>query len=595
MCICVTCLPAYERSELVASKADLIIRVSNGAAFVKAIKESALGQLWRRPEMKAFLNNRSLEEALIKDFFTAEDMPPAKQAQAVALDREILSLFKGEIVVGFKFPETGEEVDFFALVEMDDAAYKKSRLLSRQENDLSGRNTDYRYSRFQGVELVREIEKGKKGEEVEWSAFYGSTFINGSDRAWMEQCIVRLKEELPRTPRVIPCVQVWLPEGTMDKIIKMQDKQQRMVEQGISAEEGALPPQEAGTFELLKAFGLTGGGKIFFEFKFAPHFAESSLRVACRAPGKGIWAMFSKTPVPRRHALAYVPADAVTYSVLRPDLQTFWKELPAILSTLDPQGAVNLRMGLDYFSRLLQIDIDRDIIANLDSLLTYYSRLEDGKSVTLYAWQLRNPRAVEKTLAKLFAEGSWLRISLQETFELLNLQEHKVYSINIPRFTPLAERGNSQNSPPLTYDSFAVAIAAGDLIFGRLGLVRSHINGSRDGKAGREFYRSPTFSRMVKRVPDTAIIYSISDVSQWLGVIVNVLKKSSRPPVSFDIEGYTPPEPGPLDVYLNNLGYDKLPPVSFLRSFFGPWVFYSCFSGREFTFKLEFHNPGGTK
>ena len=45
-------LYGYERSELMEPKAVIAFRISNGKAFLKAIRESPLGKLWNSPEMK---------------------------------------------------------------------------------------------------------------------------------------------------------------------------------------------------------------------------------------------------------------------------------------------------------------------------------------------------------------------------------------------------------------------------------------------------------------------------------------------------------------------------------------------------------------
>jgi hypothetical protein len=151
----------------------------------------------------------------------------------------------------------------------------------------------------------------------------------------------------------------------------------------------------------------------------------------------------------------------------------------------------------------------------------------------------------------------------------------------------------------------------GDLVFGRLGLLRSYITGSRDDVASRKFYKSPLYTRLIQRVPDNAIGYGFSDITQWLEPAMNLFKTAGQrfktpplpqpqqpqpPPAGEEIPGEAPepaPKPGPFDDFFNGLKFDRLPASEFLRSFFGPWISYYQFNGEELVVIWEFHNPTG--
>ena len=97
------------------------------------------------------------------------------------------------------------------------------------------------------------------------------------------------------------------------------------------------------------------------------------------------------------------------------DREGFWRNISAVQA------------------RIITIDLDirRDIIENLGTLLTTYTRLDGIEEKNLWAWQLLDSRAMEKTLARLFAETSWLRLNLKDVFRLLDVEGHPIYSFNI--------------------------------------------------------------------------------------------------------------------------------------------------------------------
>jgi hypothetical protein len=590
-------------------KAHIVFRISNGEAFLEAIKDSPYGKLWNSPEMKPFLNNQSLEHALIKSMFLNQVKPSAVD-EALELNRKILSMLKGEVIAGFEMKESDKykyqdkDSEFFALAEMNESDYKKIQELFLLESKVIGEKAISHRHTFQEVELIQNItidtndnveadgnaDIDDKGEKSDWMAFYGNTFINTSNRQWVEQCIVRLKKELPQNPMGPPVFQIWLPDGFINHLVeKKQEK------------ENVGPPDSATIF---RALGLDMLGKVSFEWKMSPLCSEIHLHVRNKGGKKGLWTVLSKDPVPRSLFLGYVPEDVLSYQIIRLNIHAFWQEIPSMLDTFGPQASAQFNMGLTAASQMLQVDIERDIVANLDTVLTSYSQLEGIQDVSLYAWQLRNSMAMEKTLGKLFAEGSWLRRMMKDNFECLDLQEHKVYSFKIPQYQKPPGETTPKNLPVVKPVSYGITIVDGDLVFGRLNLIRSFIHGSQDTRTGRKFYQSPLFTQMIQRVPDNAVGYGFSDITQWIKPAVNFFKSigrkaQSQPPSDEENETIgigkgkpgKSPKPDPLDNFFKNLKYDRLPSPEFLRSFFGPWMSYYQFNGKEFIVKWEFHNP----
>jgi len=616
-------LPAadyLQRSDLVDKNVDIVIRVSNGADFMKALDDSSYGKLWNSPEMKPFLNNQVLGDALIKSILLSR-VKESAMAEVLHLNRKILSLLKGESIFGIELGNKGkkegaekEKGKFYALAEMNEADYKEILELSRQESKALGEKTVSQRYTFQEVELIRDITGGEEDDLIEWTAFCGNTYLNGSSRQWVEQCIVLLKKEPPVKPPGPPCVQAWLPDGFFERLLNSDEEKNN--------------PGYFTTF--MKAMGVDNIGKLSLEWVINPSHSELNLRVRGKGGNKGLWTLISKEPIPRGLSLGYVPEDVLSYQVTRVNIHAFWQEIPSLMESFGPQSAAQFQAGLNMAGQMLQVDIGRDIVANLDTVITSYSRMDGAEDVSLFMWQLRNPMAMEKTLGKLFAENSWLRNMMKENCEILDLNEHKIYSFKTPRYRSPAPAGTSgrgdgggdagqsgeqgQQGPALPrvdWIPYGAAVVNGDLVFGRLGLLRSYITGSRDDAAGRKFYKSPLYTRLIQRVPDNAIGYGFSDIAQWLEPVANFFRTSGQrfqtpslpqpqpPPAGEEKSGEAPeapgppPKPGPFDDFLNGLKFDRLPTAEFLRSFFGPWISYYQFNGEELVVIWEFHNPAG--
>lgn len=421
-------------------------------------------------------------------------------------------------------------------------------------------------------------------------AFCGNTFINGSTRQWVEQCIVRLKKESPGTPPGPPSLRLWMPDGAWQRMLTAVGKRTT----GPDSTENAGPDPAAA----FKALGVDALGKITMEWEMTPYGSELSLQVRLKDEPRGLWTILSRDPAPRGVYLGYVPVDVLSFQVGRLDIRAFWEEIPAMLEAFGPEASARFKMFLAYGAQMLQLDLGRDIVGNMDSVFTSYSRLEGIEDISLTAWQLRDAAAIEKALGKIFAEGSYIRTMMKDIVEILDLREYKVYSIKIPKAQPPVEGQEQPAKPPVTLIPYGVTVVEGDLVVGRLSLVRSFINGSRDKKAGRKFYKSPLYTFMDRRVPDNAMGYGFSDVNQMLKPGLEYLKKigtdSEKPPTPAELpEGHPEIEkkPDPMDTFFQNLKYDRLPSPEFLSSFFGPWISYYQFDGKQFTVKWEIHKP----
>ncbi|MCP5109154.1 MAG: hypothetical protein GY950_37585, partial [bacterium] len=338
------------------------------------------------------------------------------------------------------------------------------------------------------------------------------------------------------------------------------------------------------TAKLFNALGVDEVEKVSFEWIIPPSRSILNVRIQ-RAPGKttgkGFWKLLTNDPLPRSHYLQYVPDDIMSYQVVRLNLPAFWEELPAVFAAMGPQAATQFQMGLKSISGMLQVDISRDFIANLDTILTYYSRLDGITDTTLYIWQLRDSRAMEKTLGKIFAENAWLPMMLKDNFQRLDLGEYNIYSIKLPQFQMPKE--DEKNAPTVEYIDYGFTVIDGDFVFGRINMIRSYIHGTADKSGGRKFYRSPLYKEMNRHVPDDAVGYGLVDITPYLESGLNLfksIKPKSRP--QQQTAAGTPTAVDPLSRFFENLRFDRLPPHEFLRSFFTPWTNTIQFNGNQY-------------
>jgi hypothetical protein len=168
-------LHAYDRQDLIDSTA-VIIRVSNVADFLKAIEQSSLGQLWNSKEMKPFLNNQSLaqalKETLLKSVYSDKEKPNSKELSHLLWEGS--KLLKGELIVGISPPNQEGKEDFFILAALDEPGYQKSKTIDERMAELDENISTPHKQDFQGVDLFRtKRTRPDKTSESDWDAFYG--------------------------------------------------------------------------------------------------------------------------------------------------------------------------------------------------------------------------------------------------------------------------------------------------------------------------------------------------------------------------------------------------------------------------------------
>ena len=581
-CVSPRPLQAYNRQDLIDSSA-VIIRVSNTTDFLNAIELSSVGQLWNSKEMKPFLNNQGLAKALKETFLQSvySDIEKPNNKELFHLLWEESKLLKDELIVGISPPNQEGKENFFTLAALDEPAYLKSKTIDERMAELD-KNMSAPYKQdFQGVDLFRSTRtRTDKTTESEWDAFYGGTLVSSTSREWVERCIVKLKKELPAAPTGPPMLQLRIPGQVIKYILAPQDPAAHEEHNTLEKEKQGPPiPPAPSPPAIFNALGLDRLNYISLDLILKPESMEFQFTVKTKGPAeKGIWTLLTREPVPLNHRLLYVPDDVYSYQVMRVDFNALWKELPEILKSINPQYAQFLDNVTTMFTQMYKIDLSRDVFGNLAPLITTFSRTQDLEKQELYAWQVRNPGAMEKLLAKLYGEGSFLEAQLQDHLEIHQLHGHKLYSFKIPPKKPGDTPGQET-----TYTG--ISVVDGSLVFGSDKLVRGLIQAAANNKQtiSNTLYQLPEYTVLMRKVPDDALAYAITDVSQLVQSLFGLIeyKKMLKIQGAEKQQDKDNNQSNPLTEFFNKLRFDRLPPVDFMTSFFSKGITYTRFEGND--------------
>lgn len=597
-------LQALERLDLLESE-PFIIKISNVPEFFKALEQSAPGKLWNSNEMKPFLNNQSLGDALKASYLESVHKGKTNEKQLSHLMWEEMKMLKGEFVLGVA-PGKGGGVRLSIVAAIGKEDFERSLEIDDRMAELDESEGEAIIKEFQGVRLVRRDYKHEDGSTTSWSTFYNGTLINGSDREWVEQCILKLKKEAVTEPSGSPSLHLRGTAALLKNFLFPERPAPSLpghLEEGNpgngGGEEGTPPPQaEAAPAPsapegpkpdaVLKALGLDKLDYISLDFILNPknlEFVFNVKQVPSPDPSKGLWALLvpetgGASPDIR---LPYVPEDIYTYQVIPLNFGALWKEVPEILTTLNPQNAMQFQASINMFASMYQVDVGRDIFGNLGNHVITFNRMEGITKQDIYAFRLRDPLAMEKVLAKLLGEGSMVKAQFQDNLELHDLGGYKLYSIKIPQFQQLPQaprQPGAETAPPdLTYKYFSFTVVDGFFAAGDDKLVRGLIQGASGKKANGpvRFYKNPLYAEAIRNMPEGAVGLSMTDISRYLKPLLEIFK-NTNPARAFEAPG-APPAKGesadPLDALARNFRYDLMPSAEFLSSFFGTGISYT--------------------
>ena len=512
---------ALERMELLPSDAQNYVRISDVSDFLGQLKLSSIGKLWADPQFQDFLGKPDADTW--KELFF-EDVSDAE----TELIMEVITLFKGEVVVGFNIAEE----EFYAAVAMDEADYRRGTELDRRMQEISDNPEDIVKHAFQDVEIIQYIENGgTPNEDSEWEVYLKGTMCMSSSREWVEKCIVQLKKETPTEPAGNPTFSLKLALSSLIRETILEE---------LKAEASPMFDPEV----LLDALGLMGieNYSLKIELKDTEMVADSTLRVSDLT--KGIFTILSVEPVELPTA-AFIPENIASIEVARFDLLRFWQEIPTVLSTAMPTVKPQFDMVMAMLPVQLGINLEQDLLANLGTKYLSFTVANGDTPTSIVALELKDAAAFNTGLGTLLAAPA-LQAQLSSVLKTEEFLDHTLHTVN--------------DDDPDNAASFGVV---GDyLLYGTPSSLRQMIRrkGS-DTAASSSYERSPLVKELRKQVPTGAFAFSAVDWKKGMDIIIREFKKPGiMEPMqqSWAMSGSPLPPP---DI-------DKLPPTDHIASFF---------------------------
>lgn len=612
-------LHSIERMDLLKGE-PFIIRISNIPAFLKALEQSAPGKLWNSREMKPFLNDQSLGEAVKASFLDSMFKGKPNARQLAHLMWEQYKMLNGELVVGIaSAKDGGVRISIVGSIDKDD--FERSLEIDDRMAELDDDAGDAAVEEFLGVRLIRRDYKRSEGTVTSWIAFFNGTLINGDKREWVEQCIITLKKETVTEPLGSPSLHLRITDRILREFLFPNRPGPSLpghLEEGGGGEEGTPPPPAQAApaspaprgpepEAIIKALGFDKLEYLSLDVVLNPgnlEFVFQVKQVPSSDPARGVWALLvPETGAPSPDIrLPYVPEDIYSYQVIPLNFGALWKEIPEILHAMNPQNAAKFQGSLDMFAAMYKVDPGRDIFANLGNHLITFTRMEGIKKQDIYAFRLRNPLVMEKALGKLLGEGSMIKAQVEDILEVHDLGGYKLYSLKIPSVPALphsVDQPEAEAAPPaMVFNYISLAVIDGYFAIGDDKLVRGLIQGASGKEASGpvRFYKSALYTEAVRNLPEGAVGFAMTDISRYLKPLMTFFKSTIPARV---LENGTPgasraadKRPDPLEAFVDGLRFELMPGAEFLSSFFGKGISYTHQEKGGMVTRTIVHYPG---
>ncbi len=421
---------------------------------------------------------------------------------------EQLLMLKGEAVFGASMDGAEPNLPAFCFsAAMTDAEYKES--LRRGHWIQSGADTSATIvkSSFQEVEMIQRITQGGTSkEEIVYWAHLDRTFLLSDQRAWVEECIVRLKKEQVVEPTG-NTLDIQIPAGSLFLESILQKKKTRA--------------EKMQAIKLHNALGLRGIGiyRLHAEVKGNEILLDSTLAVSDL--NQGLFSLLDTSPRnPLRNGLP--PRPFSSFMVGKINLANFWKNLPEILTAASTATTTQVAMAIRSIQQKTGLDIEQDVLAHLGNQFVISSQSHGDKHSWVIALELRNEHALEQSLGTLFASPmaqAWGNFILTSDF-----RGHVIYSLK-----PKDPEANP----------FTLSTANGQLLFGHANLVQETIQQLESGIQPQPSEMERTarkhtpanafgFGATDQRKAASLMYIKISDSAFSAGLGLSVNKKSEK-------------------------------------------------------------------
>ncbi|MEI6893010.1 MAG: hypothetical protein V5783_12705 [Pontiella sp.] len=501
---------ALQRTDLLPPQGRSYVRISNTENFIADLQKSSLGKLWADPQFQDFIGNPDQE---IWNSFFFEGASKEEDELFV----EQMKLLTGEVVLAFDI----ENENIYIIADMSEEDFQHSLKLDEKLQHITEDPFDLMKSSFQGVEMIQHIDNPGSGLEISsWQAHVDQTFVFGYTREWVEQCIIRLKNNAIEEPTGYPAVTVNLPVKAL------------MLE-SFEAEDHAL-------FEALGLLGIENFS-CNIELRDSEIIVDNHLIIEDLR--RGLFSVLNTEPS-ELPTVTFIPENIASLEVGRIDLLRLWKEIPVILSQYDPAAKSQFNIIAGMIRQQTGIDFEHDLLANLGTKYIAFST--DGeKQTSIIAVELNDGTAFKYSLESALSTPA-MQPYVASGLEISEFLDHVIYTL--------------KNADPS--HAVGIAVTADYLFYGEPEGLRQVLRSiSNEAAANMAFEHTELVQGLRKEVPRAAFGFGAID---WKKNMDAVLSELSQPEYrmligkNWAISGVDFP---PLD-------FSKLPPADHISSFF---------------------------
>jgi hypothetical protein len=567
-------LPKMDRLELVAD-VDMLVRCSDTSALFGAIEQSPLGRFWNSPDMTAFRNGQSIEEAIRMALVEEDEGENAAKIRDIYLEQ--IKMINGEFILGLDFHDLEGEPVFTVVAAMQEEDYNRSLEMDVLLFELEDVETIMASEPFRGTQITTYMRKEETGDRFVYQAFHGGTLLASEDRSWLEHALIQLMETPAREPEGAPVFSI---TGKARLIDQLQSK----VAAQAAENESSFDMQA-----VIKSLGFDTLGDVDLNVCMKADRADITFRVARRGEwNRGLLVLIPPEPAPVDFQLAHVPPDVASYQVTRLDLNALWVQIPEILRQISPEFQMQFSMGVNAVGGMMNINVNEDLFNNLDRLAYSYARLGDKGQELVYGFKVKDADAMERTLRKLFAEHSPVVAQLGEFYHETDIQGHVIHMLQFPN----PSRGEDE----MGYSEVGLTVVDRALVIGQGDLLVEYVQAANHNAGLPEFYASRPFREMLARVPVDACSYGLSDLSAYARFFMNQVMQTAEEletamatPASAD-EDFEEAL-APLADIFGGLDMAQLPSAEVVASYFGNSDGYSVIDASGLTSIMTVYYP----
>lgn len=471
------CSFGLQRLDLVPQKGQVYVRVSNTVKFWDKLKKSSVGRLWADQQFQDFMGNPETE-TWHSIFFDGD----SSEEDKVWLEQ--VKMLTGEVI----FAMDMETEHIYIIADMSEEDFQRGLDLDNDLRQIMEDPFDVVKSSFQDVEVIQHVENpGTEAETMNWQAHVGRTFILGYDREWVEKCIVRLKNEEIKEPAGNPVLNIKFPirEVLLDSLSNQEDRR------------------------LYEALGLLGINAITSRIELLDDEMVMDNNLAIEDLKTGLFSVLDTQPS-ELPTVKFIPENLSSLEVGRIDLFGLWKEIPVVLSQMDPAAKQQFDMALSMIGSQTGINLEQDLLAHLGTKYLSFATVNGEKQSSIIALELKDGMAFKQGLESGLTAPA-MQPYVASMLDQADFLDHTIY-------TP-----KNVTDPA---DIMGIAVTDEYLLYGDPEGLRQTIRGMANaGAANTSFEQTELVQGLRKHVAPSAFGFGAIDWKKSMDVILAELTK----------------------------------------------------------------------